>query len=470
MFTILEKNIVSVVLACNNFEIVDLGVMVSNELIIETAIKEKVDLIGLSGLITPSLEVMQSIVKEMEKQNLNIPILIGGATTSKIHTAVKLSPFYSHTVIHVLDASRSVPVSTRLLQQSEQESFKQEITTEYQKLRDRFADKQSQKSLLPFEAAKTKAFTCDWETTPIVKPQNLGIKVYQDISLEEIVPFIDWTPFFSTWELYGKYPNILSDKKVGVEATKLFNDAQAMLKDIVQNKRTTPKAIIGTFKANRIEEDLCLYNESDQAIATFHFLRQQTEKKNNTPNYNLTDFICPKNQNRTDYLGAFVVTAGDEINSWIQKFEEDLDDYNAILAKALADRLAEALAEKMHLFVRKEYWGYQANENLKAKDLIKEQYKGIRPAPGYPACPDHTEKLTLFKLLNAQEIGVTLTESMAMLPAASVSGFYFAHPESRYFSLGKIDQSQIKNYSQRKQQEIETTEQWLRPNLNYSNS
>ncbi len=463
------KNIVSVVLSCNNFEVVDLGVMVPNELIVETAIKERVDLVGLSGLITPSLEVMQAIVKEMEKQKLNIPILIGGATTSKIHTAVKLSNFYSHIVIHVLDASRSVPVSTRLLQKNEREIFKQEINTEYQILRDRHSNKQSQRNLLPFEVAKTKAFSCDWDTLPIVKPQNLGIKIDKNIPLEEIIPFIDWTPFFSTWELYGKYPNILSDKKVGIEATKLFNDAKAMLDDIVKNKRTIPKVVIGTFKANRIGEDIAIYDKNDEQITSFHFLRQQAEKTNNTPNYSLADFICPKNQNRTDYLGAFVVTAGDEINSWIQEFENNLDDYNAILAKALTDRLAEALAEKMHLFVRKKYWNYQSNEDLEAADLIKEKYQGIRPAPGYPACPDHTEKLTLFKLLNAsQEIGVILTESMAMLPTSSVSGFYFAHLESRYFSLGKIDSSQVKNYSKRKNQNIEVTEQWLRPNLNYN--
>ena len=462
------KNIVSVVLACNNFKIIDLGVMVPNEKIIDTAIQEKVDIIGLSGLITPSLDVMQEVVIEMEKKKLNIPVLIGGATTSKIHTAVKLAPHYSGSVIYVLDASRSVPVASSLLNSETKKTFLQKTSKEYAELVERNNKKKSANVLIPYTAAQKNQFTCDWNNTPITKPKHLGIKTYLDISIESLLPFIDWTPFFTTWQLFGKYPKILNDKKVGIEATKLFNDAQAMLQDFIKNKRVAPKAIIGIFSANQIGEDVVVYDEYQKELAHFHFLRQQQKKKNQSPNYNLADFIAPK-EHQTDYLGAFVVTVGDEINPWIKDLEKNLDDYQAILAKALCDRLAEALAEKMHQFVRQEYWGYIQQENLSKEDLISEKYQGIRPAPGYPACPDHTEKNTLFKLLNAEkEIGVSLTESLAMLPASSVSGFYFAHPESHYFSLGKINQDQMKDYTKRKNQNLKVSEKWLRPNLGYN--
>ena len=452
------KNIVGVVLACNSYDIVDLGVMVPANKILEEAVKHKVDVIGLSGLITPSLDEMVFVAKEMEKAGMKIPLLIGGATTSKVHTAVKIEQNYSGPTIHVNDASRSVTVVEQLLGQK-RDGFVAETKTQYEKIRVAHASRQENKKLLPYEKALDNKWQADWENYTPVKPKNLGISVFNDLDLKEIAQFIDWTPFFQTWELHGRYPKILEDKVVGEEAKKLFADAQNMLQQIINENWLQAKAVVGLWEAKSVNDDVLLFQDGKH-ISTFHMLRQQGEKSN----LSLADFVSP-NQ---DYFGAFAVTTGIGIEERISAFEANHDDYSSIMLKALADRLAEALAEMMHKKVRTELWGYAQNEGLNNDDLIREKYQGIRPAPGYPACPDHTEKIELFKLLDADnKIGIELTENLAMYPASSVSGWYVGHPESKYFGLGKITKDQVENYAERKQMSIEEMEKWLGPNLGY---
>jgi 5-methyltetrahydrofolate--homocysteine methyltransferase len=458
------KNIVSVVLACNNFEIIDLGVMVPPEKIIETAIKENVDIIGLSGLITPSLDEMVYLTKEIDKLNIKIPIMIGGATTSRAHTAVKIAPEYKETVVHVNDASRAVTVANNLLQPDTKITYAKSLREEYDKLKEGYLSRSKEKNFLSIEEARKNKFKIDWNTFEPVKPNFIGTKTIE-VELSELVPFIDWTPFFQSWELYGKYPAILTDEIVGEQATHLFEDAKKMLSQIVSEKWFTAKGILGIFPANTINhDDIEVVNSS--GVEKFLSLRQQGAKTAGAPNIALADFIAPKEIGKQDYIGCFCVSTGFGVDEKASEFEKQLDDYNSILVKALGDRLAEAFAEYLHLKVRKEIWGYVSDEMLSNEDLIKEQYKGIRPAPGYPACPDHLEKPTIWKLLNVEhEIGVKLTESMAMWPAASVSGYYFANPESKYFGLGKIKKDQVEDYAKRKNISIEQAKKWLSPNL-----
>lgn len=466
------KNIVGVVLACNNYEIVDLGVMVPAEKILETAIEKGVDVIGLSGLITPSLDEMVHVAKEMEKQNFRLPLLIGGATTSRIHTAVKIDPNYSGPVVHVLDASRSVPVAGELINPETKRDYKEKIKDEYQKLREDHASRKQTKSYISFEEAQKNKFAIDWENTDIIKPPQLGNLVFNDYSLEEISRYIDWTPFFQTWMLKGKYPKIFEDKTVGQEARKLFDDAQHMLAEIISNKSLIANSVVGMYAANNINtDDVAVYcdENSREELTRFHFLRQQGKKGKNLPNLSLADYIAPESSGKQDYLGAFAVTSGIGLELLIEAYKKDHDDYKEIMVKALADRLAEAFAELMHEKVRKELWGYAAAENLSNNELIREKYQGIRPAPGYPACPDHTEKRTLFDLLEVEKnTGISLTESFAMYPASAVSGFYFAHSDAKYFGLGKIDKDQMLNYATRKDMPVNEAEKWLSPNLSYN--
>lgn len=458
------KNIVSVVLACNNFEIIDLGVMVPPEKIIETAVKENVDIIGLSGLITPSLDEMVYLAKEMDKLNIKIPVMIGGATTSRAHTAVKIAPEYKETVVHVNDASRAVTVATHLLQSDIKIIYAKSLREEYDKLREGYLNRSREKNFLSIEEARKNKFKIDWNTYEPVKPNFIGTKTIE-VELSELVDFIDWTPFFQSWELYGKFPAILTDEIVGEQATNLFEDAQKMLSQIVSEKWFTAKGILGIFPANSINDDDVEVVASSE-VEKFLTLRQQSQKTVGAPNIALADFIAPKEIGKQDYIGCFCVTTGFGVDEKASEFEKQLDDYNSILVKALGDRLAEAFAEYLHLKVRKEIWGYASDEVLSNDELIKEQYKGIRPAPGYPACPDHLEKPTIWKLLKVeQEIGVKLTESMAMWPAASVSGYYFANPESKYFGLGKIKKDQLEDYAKRRNISIEQAEKWLSPNL-----
>jgi len=464
------KNIVGVVLGCNNYDIIDMGVMVPTQDIIKKAIEENVDVIGLSGLITPSLDEMITVAEEMEKAELTIPLLIGGATTSRVHTAVKIEESYTKgQTIHVLDASRSVTVVEKLLGNSSKE-FVADIKTEYEKVRVNHAKKKTQKRLLPYDVALENRFKIDWKAEEVYKPNFIGNKTFANFSLSEIIPFIDWTPFFQTWQLAGRYPVILEDKIVGEQATSLFADAQEMLAKIEKEKWLTAKAVIGIWPVNSNgKDDVSIFTneERTEVEETFYSLRQQTQKAKNLPNFSLADFIAPKETGLQDYLGGFVVTAGLGIEPFVKKYQENHDDYSAILLKALADRLAEAFAELMHKKVREELWGYAPNEELINEELINEKYQGIRPAPGYPACPDHTEKVTLFKKLNAtEEIGVELTSSMAMYPAASVSGFYYAHPQSKYFGLGKIDMDQVKSIADRKGMEEAKMKKWLNPVIN----
>ena len=458
------KNIVSVVLACNNFEIIDLGVMVPPEKIIETAVKENVDIIGLSGLITPSLDEMVYLAKEMDKLNIKIPVMIGGATTSRAHTAVKIAPEYKETVVHVNDASRAVTVATHLLQPDTKVTYAKSLREEYDSLREGYLNRSREKNFLSIEEARKNKFKIDWDNYEPVKPNFIGTKTVE-VELSELVDFIDWTPFFQSWELYGKFPAILTDEIVGEQATHLFEDAQKMLSQIVSEKWFTAKGILGIFPANTINhDDVELVTSS--GVEKFLTLRQQSQKTAGAPNIALSDFIAPKEIGKQDYIGCFCVTTGFGVDEKASEFEKQLDDYNSILVKALGDRLAEAFAEYLHLKVRKEIWGYASDEVLSNDELIKEQYKGIRPAPGYPACPDHLEKPTIWKLLNVeQEIGVKLTESMAMWPAASVSGYYFANPESKYFGLGKIKKDQLEDYAKRRNISIEQAKKWLSPNL-----
>ena len=458
------KNIVSVVLACNNFEIIDLGVMVPPEKIIEVAVKENVDIIGLSGLITPSLDEMVYLAKEMDKLNIKIPVMIGGATTSRAHTAVKIAPEYKETVVHVNDASRAVTVATNLLQPDTKITYAKSLREEYDSLREGYLNRSREKNFLSIEEARKNKFKIDWDTFEPVKPNFIGTKTIE-VELSELVDFIDWTPFFQSWELYGKYPAILTDEIVGEQATHLFEDAQKMLAQIVKEKWFTAKGILGIFPANTVNDDDVEVVASNE-VEKFLTLRQQSQKTVGAPNIALADFIAPKEIGKQDYIGCFCVSTGFGVDEKASEFEKQLDDYNSILVKALGDRLAEAFAEYLHLKVRKEIWGYASDEVLSNEELIKEQYKGIRPAPGYPACPDHLEKPTIWKLLKVeQEIGVKLTESMAMWPASSVSGYYFANPESKYFGLGKIKKDQLEDYAKRRNISIEQAEKWLSPNL-----
>ncbi len=464
------KNIVGVVLGCNNYEVIDLGVMVPCEKIIERALKENADIIGLSGLITPSLDEMVYVAKEMQRANLSTPLLIGGATTSRVHTAVKIEQHYTNgNTIHVLDASRSVPVVGNLLG-SGKEKFTKEITEEYIQLRNHHEKNRSTKNFISIKDARKNKYLIDWEKAEIVEPSFKGVKLLKNIPIENLVNYIDWTPFFQTWELAGRYPNILSDEIVGEPATKLFNDAQKLLKKIISQKILRANAVIGIFPANSIGDDIEIYStkNSDSTIAISHQLRQQTAKARGAFNLCLSDFIAPKNCGRKDYIGCFAVTAGLDIEKQIEKFHAAHDDFSSILLKALADRLAEALAEYMHEQVRKSYWGYSKSESLSNEELIGEKYFGIRPAPGYPACPDHTEKITIFNLLTAEKNAeISLTDSLAMNPAASVSGWYFANKEAKYFGLGQIQKDQVEDLAIRKKQIKEEIEKWLSPVLAY---
>jgi len=458
------KNIVGVVLGCNNYEVIDMGVMVPFEKIIQTAIDENVDVIGLSGLITPSLDEMVTVAKEMERANLNIPLMIGGATTSKVHTAVKIEQNYTNgQTVHVLDASRAVTVVESLLGQKKNQ-FVKDLKSEYQRVREHHEKHRGEKQLLTLEEARKNSFKIDWTQNDIIKPLKPGITQFDDFPLEQLINYIDWTPFFQTWELHGKYPRILEDELVGIEATKLFNDAQKMLKTIISEKWLTAKAVVGLFPANSMGDDIEIYSDEtrEELINIQHTLRQQTRKTAGQPNLALADFIAPKESGIKDYVGGFVVTTGLGMDDHINRFEKEHDDYNSILLKALGDRLAEAFAEKLHEIVRKELWGYASDEQLSNDELIKESYQGIRPAPGYPACPDHTEKVGLFRILNASELtGVSLTESLAMMPASSVSGWYFGHPKAKYFGLGKITEEQVKDLADRKNESFEKMERWL---------
>ncbi|MCF2486957.1 methionine synthase [Dyadobacter sp. CY347] len=497
------KNIVGVVLGCNNYEIIDLGVMVPTDKILAAAIEHNVDIIGLSGLITPSLDEMVGVAKEMERRNFKMPLLIGGATTSRIHTAVKIDPNYSGAVIHVLDASRSVPVAGKLIQSDQsQADVLSDIKAEYAQLRIDHAKRGGEKAHVPIAKARENKAKIDWNSFQATKPQFLGTRVYDDYDLNDIAKYIDWTPFFQTWQLHGKFPKIFEDKVVGPEAIKLYEDAAVLLGEIIRDKTLKAKAVIGFWPANSIQDDIVLHHFQEETrevpcerhgshqhieylisqqatenlnagelvadtAAVLHHLRQQSQKASNLANYCLSDFVAPLETGKTDYIGGFAVTAGIGIEALLDKFEKDHDDYNSIMVKALADRLVEALAELMHERVRKEIWGYAKNETFSNEDLIKESYMGIRPAPGYPACPDHTEKRMLFDLLDAEQLGITLTESYAMYPASSVSGWYFSHPDSRYFPVGKIFKDQVEDYARRKDMPLEEIEKWLSPVLGY---
>lgn len=465
------KNIVGVVLACNNYDIVDLGVMVPCDKILDTALAQNVDIIGLSGLITPSLDEMVFVAKEMQRRNINIPLLIGGATTSRIHTAVKIEPQYNKApVVHVLDASRSVAVVSSLLskEESTRSTFVAGIKEEYETMRVTRAQREAGKSFVSIEQARKQRFAVDWKTYTPPVPKQLGIKVITDQDLLEISKFIDWTPFFQSWQLAGRYPAILKDPIVGTEATKLFEDAQVLLKKIIAEKWMSAEGIFGLFPAQSIGDDIEIKDPvTNEIIAIGHHLRQQREKSAGIPYLCLSDYVAPKESGKSDFIGAFAVTAGVGLDERAKQLAKDQDDYSSILLKALGDRLAEAFTEYLHFKVRTEYWGY-SNTLLSNEELIAEKYQGIRPAPGYPACPDHTEKKMLFDLLDVEnKIAMSLTESMAMFPASSVSGWYFSHPDSKYFGLGNIAKDQVIDYSLRKNQDISTTEKWLSPVLSY---
>jgi len=465
------KNIVGVVLACNNYEIIDLGVMVAPERILEEAQKHQVDVIGLSGLITPSLDEMVHVAKEMKRLNFTIPLLIGGATTSRAHTAVKIAEQYDKGVVHVLDASRSVPVVSKLISDDTRDSFLKNTYGEYDKLREGYLNRARKKVYLPLEDARANKFQIDWKSEDVYTPKKTGVHVIEDFDFKELVPYFDWTPFFQSWELHGKYPAILEDEIVGAQAVELFKDASEMLEKILKENWFKAKAVYGLFPANTIanSDDIELYNneERTEVLETLLTLRQQSKKGDGKPNMALSDFVAPKETGLKDYVGGFCVTTGFGVEEIADKYKEDLDDYNSIMVKALGDRFAEAFAECLHDKVRKEFWGYASDENLSNEDLIREEYQGIRPAPGYPACPDHTEKTTLWRLLNVEEnIGVKLTDSLAMWPTASVSGLYFAHPKSRYFGLGKITKEQVHDFAIRRGISNQEAERWLAPNLN----
>jgi 5-methyltetrahydrofolate--homocysteine methyltransferase len=462
------KNIVSVVLACNNFEIIDLGVMVPPELILQKAQEENVDVIGLSGLITPSLDEMVYVAKEMNRIGLKIPLLIGGATTSKAHTAVKIAPQGNSPIIHVNDASRAVTIVNNLLSENKNKIYTAEIAAEYQSFREKFLDRISSKSYIDLKTARNRKYNIDWEVFRPVVPKSLGLNTIEDQDLQQLVSYVDWSPFFRSWDLHGKYPDILNDEIVGQEATSLFIDAQNMLQKIIDEKWLTAKACFGLFPANSEEDDILIYDTENIKEEKFRLitLRQQLQKREGQPNLALADFVAPKAKGVQDYIGTFCVSTGFGVQEIAKRFEKENDDYNSIMIKALADRLAEAFAEFLHREIRIRYWGYSPEESLTNEQLIKERYKGIRPAPGYPACPDHLEKQTLWELMDVEKnIGVTLTESYAMWPAASVSGYYFAHPEAKYFGLGKIKEDQLIDYSKRRNIPIEEARKWLNPNL-----
>jgi 5-methyltetrahydrofolate--homocysteine methyltransferase len=467
------KNIVGVVLQCNNYEVIDLGVMVPAAKILETAKREKVDMIGLSGLITPSLDEMCFVAAEMEREGFSVPLLIGGATTSKVHTAVKINPNYNRgQAVYVLDASRAVGVVSNLLSDTEKTPFVQNIKSEYAKVREAHLANEARKQRITLKAARDNKFKIDWQAYKPVKPSFLGARTFADYSLASLVPYIDWTPFFQTWELAGRYPQILTDNKVGAEAKKLFDDAQALLKRIVAEKWVKASAVVGFWPANSIGDDIALYQDDSRAtqVATLHTLRQQIARdpSRNRAHTALSDFIAPKETGLADYIGGFAVTAGLGEEEAIERHVKKTDDYTRIMAKALCDRLAEAFAEAMHAKVRRELWGYANSENLTNDELILEKYQGIRPAPGYPAQPDHAEKATLWTLMDVEkQTGITLTESYAMWPGASVSGLYFANPESHYFGVGKVERDQVEDYAARKGWTVEEAERWLAPVLNY---
>tara|TARA_B100001142_G_scaffold122317_1_gene124169 strand:+ start:1 stop:2088 length:2088 start_codon:yes stop_codon:yes gene_type:complete len=462
------KNIVGVVLGCNNYEIVDLGVMVSCEKILKAAKDENVDIIGLSGLITPSLDEMQHVAKEMQRQGFNLPLLIGGATTSREHTAVKIAPGYEHSIIHVVDASKAVGVASKLLSEENQKSFIQENKKVQEEFREKFLSKRTSKPLLSIADARQRDTKIDWRKEDIPNPNFTGMRVESDFPLDTLVDYIDWSPFFHAWELRGRYPKIFEDEYVGDKAKELFDDAQDLLSRILREKLFTAKCVYGLFAANRVGDDIEIYSDESRkkCIQKFHFLRQQNNKLKGE-NHSLADFVAAKGSGLSDHIGAFAVTAGHGVDEFAKSFEEENDDYNSIMAKALGDRLAEAFAEYLHKKVRKE-WGFGSKESLSNDDLIREKYRGIRPAAGYPACPDHTEKQRLWDLLEVEKnTGMRLTESCAMWPASSVSGLYFAHPEAKYFAIGKINEDQIVDLANRKNMSKKEVEKWLSPNLNY---
>jgi 5-methyltetrahydrofolate--homocysteine methyltransferase len=465
------KNIVGVVLSCNNYEIIDLGVMVPTAKILETAKREKVDIIGLSGLITPSLDEMVHVASEMEREGFDIPLLIGGATTSRVHTAVKIHPQYERgQTVHVNDASRAVGVVGNLLGKDTKVSFIEDIRAEYAKAAAAHERAESEKQRIPLAKARANAFKSDWGSYTPPAPSFLGTRVFEEFDLQELSTYIDWTPFFQTWELKGRYPAILNDERQGEAARSLFADAQAMLGQIIDEKWFKPRAVVGFWPANAVGDDIRLFKDEGRAeeLATLFTLRQQLSKRDGKPNMALSDFVAPVDSGKPDYMGGFVVTAGLEEVAIAERFEKQNDDYSSILVKALADRFAEALAEAMHQRVRKELWGYAADESLSSEDLLAESYRGIRPAPGYPAQPDHTEKTTLFRLLDAEKnAGVTLTESYAMWPGSSVSGLYFSHPDAYYFGVAKVERDQVLDYAQRKGMSVAEVERWLGPILNY---
>ena len=462
------KNIVSVVLGCNNYDVIDLGVMVPCENILKKAKEVDASVIGLSGLITPSLDEMVHNASEMERQGFKTPLLIGGATTSKAHTAIKIAPEYKGVVSHVQDASLVVNVCNELLNPDKYEKFATEQKEKHEELRELHSKSVKRTKYLPIERARECGFKTNWEKALTDTPSKLGVEVIDDIPIEHVLPYIDWSPFFWVWELKGSYPGILEHKKHGKQAKTLFNDAQKLLKKIVLEKRFRPRAVVGFWPANSVGDDVEIYTDESrkQASEKFHFLRQQKDKGKGAY-LSLSDFIAPKDSGAEDYIGGFVVTAGEEVDEFSETFKSSGDDYSAIMVQALGDRVAEALAEMMHKKAR-ENWGYGKKEKLSYEDLIKEKYRGIRPAPGYPACPDHTEKAILWDLLDAEKnIGVSITESFAINPPSSVAGLYFAHPESKYFHVDKIDKDQVEDYAQRKGMTVEEVEKWLRPNLGY---
>jgi 5-methyltetrahydrofolate--homocysteine methyltransferase len=461
------KNIVGVVLACNNYDVVDLGVMVPTEKIIDAAKREKVDVIGLSGLITPSLDEMVHVAKEMQREKMDLPLLIGGATTSRIHTAVKIDPVYNGPVVHVLDASRSVPVASELINQQTRPAFQQRVKDEYTRLRADHESRKQTRNFISLADARRNKVKIDWSKTVHTKPSFIGRREFIDFPVQEIRRYIDWTPFFQTWMLAGRYPGILNDSVVGAEAQKLFNEANLMLDEIIKEHILRANGVVAFYPAVSDEDDVLLFEKEGDAkpFAKFHFLRQQNKKAQDLPNFSLADFISP--HPGRDYFGMFAVTGGLGLEKLVERYKKNHDDYSEIMAKALADRLAEAFAEALHEKVRTGLWGYAPEEKLSCEELIEEKYAGIRPAPGYPACPDHTEKKLLFELLNAEKVGITLTESYAMYPGAAVSGFYFSHPESRYFGLGKVEKDQVQDYARRKGMSLEEIEKWLSPNLAY---
>jgi 5-methyltetrahydrofolate--homocysteine methyltransferase len=465
------KNIVGVVLGCNNYEIHDLGVMVPLETILDEAHKLKADIVGLSGLITPSLDEMIYVAQEMEKKKLELPLLIGGATTSVIHTAVKIAPAYTGPTIHVVDASRCVEVVSQLMSSTQRPVFAAKKKKDYEELRSEHEAKRAKIPLLTLAEARANPFKGDWKKAAITRPSFLGTKVLEDYPLDKLREYIDWTPFFLTWELRGRYPEILKDAKLGKEAQKLFDDAQKTLDELISQKWLSAKAVIGLYPAQSVGDDIEIFSDESRkkTLSVVHTLRQQTKKNEGQPNVSLSDFVAPKDSGAADYMGFFVTTAGLGMEKVVERFEKQHDDYRAIMVKALADRLAEAFAEHLHERVRKEFWGYKKDESLSREELVREKYKGIRPAPGYPACPDHTEKRALFDLLEAEKhTGVRLTESFAMWPASSVSGYYLAHPDSSYFAVGRIGKDQVEDYARRKGMSVQVIEKWLSPNLYYA--